>query len=116
MGSLPGAFRSPTIPLTILVECGVLFLWSRRNASHWQAFPLRLVILTIANLVTQFLLITALALSPFPYWPTLLIAEMLIVLIEAEFLTKSGLSRRESLNLSFLFNLVSFGLGLLLPV
>ncbi|MBN2043535.1 MAG: hypothetical protein JW757_00840 [Anaerolineales bacterium] len=110
-----GVFLSPTIPLTILVESGILFLWSQRTAPRWERFTLRLVILTIANIITQLLLITALILSPFQYWPTLLVMEFLIVLIEAGILTKTALSGSESLRLSLLVNLVSFGIGLVLP-
>ena len=107
---------SPTIPLTIVAEGAFLFLWSRIKTHRRKKFPFRLLILTIANLLTQLLLITTLIYSPFSYWPTLLTMEILVILMEAWALSQTGISRSESLKLSLLLNLVSFGLGLFLPI
>jgi len=109
------SFLSPTIPLTILIEGIALWIWSMRRKPRRKRFLHYLAALTVANILTQLILIAALIWLPFPYWPTLLTMEVLIVFIEAELLSKTGLSRQKSLKLSLLVNLVSFGLGLILP-
>jgi peptidoglycan/LPS O-acetylase OafA/YrhL len=105
----------PTIPITILIEGITLWFWSVRSKPRRVRFLTRLLALTVANILTQFLLIAALTFSPFRYWPTLLTIELLIVLIEAQVLKQTGLSRGPATRLSLLLNLVSFGLGLFLP-
>ncbi len=86
-----------------------------RSKPRQKRYLHRLAALTIANLLTQFLLIAALVWSPFRYWPTLLTMEVLIVVIEAEVFRKTSLSWNNAFKLSLLVNLVSFSLGLLLP-
>ena len=114
-GGFVGIFLSPSIPITILIEGIVLWIWSMRSKPRKKQYLHRLAALTIANILTQFLLIAALAWSPFHYWPTLLTMEVLIVMIEAEVLHKTRLSWNNALKLSLLVNLVSFGLGIILP-
>ena len=106
------SFLAPTIPLTIIIEGLILWLWCQ--AANRKFLPL-LVTLTLANLLTQALLISALAWSPFPYWPTLLTMEVVILLIESGILTLTRLPWRRAVSLSLLVNLASFGFGLLLP-
>ncbi len=48
-------------------------------------------------------------------WERVQTMEVLIVVIEAEVLKKTGLPWTNALKLSLLVNLVSFGIGLLLP-
>lgn len=103
---------TPTIPLTILIEGLVLWLWCRARCEDFRRI---LITLTLANLLTQALLITALTLSPFRYWPTLLTMEAAIVIIEALALRVIDLPARKALALSLLVNAASFGIGLLLP-
>ena len=103
---------TPTIPLTILIEGLVLWLWCRAKCANFRRI---LLTLTLANLITQALLITALTLSPFRYWPTLLAMEALIVLIEGLILRIVDLPLRQACSLSLLVNAASFGFGLLLP-
>ena len=103
---------TPTIPLTILIEGLVLWLWCRAKCENFQRI---LLTLTLANLITQALLITALALSPLRYWPTLLTMEALIVVVEGLILRIVDLPLRQAFSLSLLVNAASFGFGLLLP-
>lgn len=107
------AYLSPTIPLTILVEGLVLWLWCRAKCENFNRL---LLALTLANLLTQVALITALLFSPFPYWQTLLVMEAVIVLVEGAVLRTSGISLQQAFALSLLVNAASLGLGLLLPL
>lgn len=103
---------TPTIPLTILIEGLALWLWCRAWCVDFRRI---LITLTLANLFTQALLIAALTLSSWRYWPTLLTMEAVIVLLEALILRVIDLPLRKAFVLSLLVNAVSFGFGLLLP-
>jgi hypothetical protein len=112
----PRTFLSSTIPLTIIVEGIVLWLWTQNRENEREKFITRLAVLTFANIFTQLVLIATLVWPPFPYWPTLLTLEIFIILFEAWVLSQTGLTFKQSLKLSLLLNLVSFGIGLILPV
>lgn len=105
-----------TLLLSVLIE-GCLAagygLWRRKPVG-----PMLLAVVA-ANAFTQLLLWIALTLNPEHYLPTLFSAEAVIWLIEVPFLfafpgTQLGLS--ESLLLSLVMNLASFGIGWFLPV
>jgi len=103
---------TPTIPLTILIEGLVFWLWCRARCEDFRRI---LITLTLANLLTQALLIAALTLSPLGYWPTLLAMEIFIVVIEALVLRLIYLHTSQAFVLSLLVNAASFGIGLALP-
>lgn len=89
--------------------------------ARWQRKPLVSILLTasLANLLTQPLLWLALTTFYRAYLPTLFLAEAGIWLIEAGILRlvpANRLAWGEALRLSLGMNLVSFGIGWLLPV
>lgn len=105
-----------TLAITIILE-GVICL----VCAIWWKKPVRPILITsvFANLITQSLLWIALNLFFQHYLATLLTTEILIVLIESILfygLRLNHLSLGESLILSLMMNLSSFGLGLLLPI
>jgi hypothetical protein len=105
-----------TLLLSVLIE-GVV----AAGYGLWRSKPLRPLLLAViaANAFTQFLLWIALTLNPEHYLPTLFAAEAVIWLIEAAFLfvvPGARLGLAESLLLSLVMNLASFGIGWFLPV
>ena len=105
-----------TLAITILVEGLVCLVYC-----VWRKKPVRSILLTsvFANLITQSLLWIVLSHFFQHYLATLLIAEILIWLIESLFLygfRLNHLSISESVFLSFVMNLSSFGFGWLLPL
>ncbi len=112
-----GSFISLTLPLTVIVE-GIIVLIYAHVRKHSRATLLTLV--TLANLISQpalyfFLTIRADGVN----FVFLGLIECCIWLLEAVLLYASQrktLSFGESLKLSALLNVVSFAIGLLLPV
>ena len=105
-----------TLTITVLIEGVVCLIYS-----VWRKKPIWPILLTSvsANFITQFLLWIALNLFFQYYLATLLIAEVLIWLIEGVLFHSLRLNRLavgESLFLSLITNLSSFGLGWLLPI
>jgi hypothetical protein len=105
-----------TLVITILIE-GVVCL----SYSIWRKKPTRAILLTsvLGNLLTQSLLWIALNIFFQHYLVTLLIAEILIWLIESLLfygLRFNQLDAGESLLLSIMMNLSSFGFGWMLPI
>ena len=105
-----------TLAITVVVEGIVCLAYSIRRKK-----PVRPILLTsvFANLITQSLLWIVLSHFFQHYLATLLIAEILIWLIESLFLygfRLNHLSISESVFLSFVMNLSSFGFGWLLPL
>lgn len=105
-----------TLAITVVVEGIVCLLYAA-----WRKKPFWPILLTsiLANIVTQSLLWIALNLFFHHYLATLLVSEILIWLMEAMALyglRLNQLSMRESVFLSFLMNLSSFGAGLWLPI
>ena len=105
-----------TLVVTILVEgvIGVAY-------ALWQKKPSGPILITsvIANLITQSLLWMALNIFFQHYLAALLLAELLIWLVESVLFFVfhwNQLNFRESLFLSLLMNLSSFGIGWFLPV
>lgn len=105
-----------TLCATFLVE-GVVCL----GYSIWRKKPVGPIFITsvFANLITQSLLWIALSIFFQHYLVVLWIAELFIWLIESVLLFAfrwDQLTFRESLLLSFLMNMSSFGIGWLLPI
>jgi hypothetical protein len=105
-----------TLAITIVIEGAICLVYA-----VWQKKPIGPILITsvLANLITQSLLWIVLNIFYQHYLVTLLIAEILIWLIEGLLFYVSGLNRlnaKESLLLSLLMNLSSFGLGLVLPI
>ena len=104
-----------TLAITILIEGVVCLIYA-----FWRKKPIRSILLTsiFANLITQSLLWVALNIFFQHYLVTLLIAEILIWLMEGLLFYALRLNRLdigESLLLSLIMNLSSFGLGWFLP-
>ena len=113
IGCLIGLVAMPTVALTVLLEAAVLFVYARRGDRSLDQW---LTLGVAVNLLTQPLLW---ALAASELWPTLILAEVGIWLIEALLLYLP--LRREAtfptvLLLSLVMNVLSFGVGLLLPV
>lgn len=111
-----GAFISLSVPLTFLIE-GLLVLFYARRRAHSPAVLLTGALL--ANLLTQpvFLFLLVFRVNMPFLW--IVIAELCIWLVEAGVLhltQRKTLSFKEALALSLLLNVISFGLGLLLPI
>jgi hypothetical protein len=105
-----------TLAITIILEGFVCFLYAVR-----QRKPVRPILLTsvLANLITQSLLWIALNLFYQHYLVTLLVAEIFIWAMESYLLfcfRFNQLKVPESLFLSLLMNLSSFGIGWFLPI
>ena len=105
-----------TLLVTILVEGAVGVVYAA-----WRRKPVVPILLTsvLANFITQSLLWTALNVFFQHYLTTLLIAEIPIWLMEGYLFYRirfSQLNVRESLFLSLIMNLVSFGVGWFLPI
>jgi hypothetical protein len=105
-----------TLLITIVIEGMVVI-----GYSIWHRKPAIPILLTsiFANLITQSFLWIALNIFFQHYLMTLWIAELFIWLIESVlfFVFRwNGLTFRESLFLSLLVNLSSFGVGWLLPI
>ncbi len=117
---LPGSAQPEemikTIVTTVLIEAVIIIGYAqfRKKPALQLLFSG-----TLANLFTQAFLWIGLSFSPFPYLPTLLVMELIIVGIEAFILYvygKNNLSQKEAFILSFCMNLASFSLGWFLPV
>ena len=113
IGCLIGLVAMPTVALTVLLEAAVLFVYARRGDRSLDQW---LTLGVAVNLLTQPLLW---ALAASELWPTLILAEVGIWLVEALLLYLP--LRREAtfstmLLLSLVMNALSFGVGLLLPV
>ena len=105
-----------TLLVTLLIEGAVCL-----GYSIWRKKPPGPILVTsvIANLITQSLLWMALNIFFQHYLAALLLAELLIWLVESVlfFVFRwNQLTFRESLFLSLLMNLSSFGIGWFLPV
>ena len=105
-----------SLPITIIIEglvCLGYTIWSRK--------PVLFIFVTsvFANLITQSFLWVVLHIFFQHYLLTLLIAEILIWIAEGIFLygfRVNQLSLKDSLFLSLIMNLSSFGIGLFLPI
>lgn len=106
-----------SLGITALVEALVALLWCRKNRK-----PTRSILLTslAGNILTQAGLWTLLLMIAVRrYWAILLTAEVGIWAVEGLLLAvipTNHLSLREALRLSLWMNLISFGVGLMLPV
>jgi hypothetical protein len=105
-----------TLSITILVE-GIIAL----GYSLWSQKPARPILFTsiCGNLITQSLLWIALTIFFRRYLPALIVTELLIWIIESVLFYAVPANRlrfTDSLLLSLGMNLLSFGLGWLLPV
>lgn len=106
-----------SLGITVLIETLVALIWSRKNRK-----PIQSILLTAlaGNLLTQTALWTLLLLIAVQhYWLTLLIAEGVIWLTEGALLALVPTNRlrlHDALRLSLWMNLISFGVGLTLPV
>ncbi|MBC7876370.1 MAG: hypothetical protein H7Y59_04290 [Anaerolineales bacterium] len=105
-----------SLPITILIEGLVCLGYSIGNKK-----PILSIFITslLANLITQSLLWIALNIFFQYYLLTLFIAEILIWLIESLIFYRfrfNQLSMKESILLSLIINLSSFGIGWFLPI
>ena len=106
-----------SLGITALVEALVALLWCRKNRK-----PTRSILLTglAGNILTQAgLWALLLLLAVRRYWAILLTAEVGIWAVEGLLLAVIPANRlplREALRLSLWMNLISFGIGLTLPV
>ena len=116
LAALVGGFISLSVPLTFLIEGLLVLLYARRRA-HLPAALLTGALL--ANLLTQPVFLFLLVFRADWAFLWVVIAELCIWLVEAGVLylaQRKTLSFKEALVLSLLLNVVSFGLGLLLPI
>lgn len=106
-----------SLGVTALVEALVALLWCRKNRKPARSI---LLIGLAGNILTQAGLWALLFLiSVWRYWAILLTAEMGIWAVEGlllAFIPANRLSLCEALRLSLWMNLISFGVGLTLPV
>ena len=105
-----------TLVVTVVIEGVVCLVYSL-----WRKKPVRPILLTsiFANFITQSLLWIVLSHFFQHYLATLLIAEIFIWLVESLLFNGLCLNRLgigESLFLSLIVNLASFGFGLMLPL
>jgi hypothetical protein len=105
-----------TLLFTIVIE-GVVVI----GYSIWHRKPTAPILLTsiFANLITQSLLWIGLNLFFHYYLATLFVAEILIWMIESvllHFFPANRLGLTESILLSLIMNLASFGVGWFLPI
>ena len=105
-----------SLGLTLALESPVALVWCRVTKK-----PARNILLTalIANVLTQTALWVLLWFLVRPYWMVLLVAEIGIWAIESlvlQALPSNQLRLAEAMRLSLWMNLISFGLGLVLPV
>ena len=105
-----------SLPFTIIIESVVVIGYTlRRRISTGPV----LVTGILANLITQSLLWIGLNIFHRHYLPALFVGEILVWMIEALVLHRIPANRlelRESLALSLMMNLASFGIGWFLPV
>ncbi len=104
-----------SLGLTLALESLVALAWSRIKKKPALSIPLTGL---AANLLTQLALWAALGLLVRPYWAILLPAEIAIWLVEGLILAAppcNHLRLAEALRLSLWMNLVSFGVGLMMP-
>ncbi len=113
-----GVIFAPTLPLTIAIEGILISLFTLIRKQQW--FPW-VTVVTLGNLFTQVLMLTAITLMG-TYGTHLLftvVGEIFIWLLEAV-LIHLTLRRQESvlpsLGISLVLNAVSLGIGLLLPI
>ena len=105
-----------SLGITVLVEALVTLVWCRNNSK-----PPRSILFTgvAGNILTQTGLWALLLIAAQHYWTVLLTAEVGIWAVEGLLLALIPTNRlplREALRLSLWMNLVSFGIGLMLPV
>jgi hypothetical protein len=105
-----------SLGITVLIEAVVALFWCRKARK-----PTRSILLTglLGNVLTQVGLWALLFLAARPYWPILLSAEVGIWAVEGLLLAlipANHLALPEALRLSLWMNLISFGVGLVLPV
>ncbi len=105
-----------TLLITLAIEALVDSLYC-----HTQRKPQASVLVTglCVNVLTQMGLWMVLTLFPRPYFPVLLCAEILVFAAEGAWLAafpSNRLTLGEAWRLSLLRNLVSFAVGLLLPL
>ncbi|MGD2104611.1 MAG: hypothetical protein PVJ55_05795 [Anaerolineae bacterium] len=106
------------LSLTVVVEGLIVLAYAAaRGLRIWH----RLAYVVLANLVTQPVLWCFMVLVPadMPYFPALAVGESLVWVIEAFLLrlvTDRRLTLKKALHLSLSMNVVSCGVGLLLPV
>jgi hypothetical protein len=113
-----GLFFAPSLPLTILIEGIIISIYILTKKHRW--FPW-ITVVTLGNLFTQILFLTAL--SAVVFWgPSLLLSivfEILVWIIEAlliHLMLRRQSSISSSLGISLMINIVSMGIGLLLPL
>ena len=105
-----------TLVITIVIEGLVCLLYSIQRQ---KPIPAILVTSILANIITQTLLWVTLSLFYQHYLTALLVAEILIWVLEGYLLWGvrfNQLKRGEVFFLSFMMNLISFGVGWFLPV
>ena len=112
-----GAFFSLTLPITLLLEGAVAFVYATVK-KHSRVTLLTLV--ALVNLITQPLLWgVVMTRAEGGHWLGYILFEVLILLLEAGLLyslRRKTQTFKESVFLSLLLNVVSFAAGLLLPV
>ena len=114
---IAGAFFSLTLPITLLLEGAVAFVYA--TVKKYSRVTL-LTLVALVNLITQPLLWgVVMTRTEGGHWLGYILLEVLILLIEAALLyllRRKTQTFKESLMLSLLLNVVSFAVGLLLPV
>lgn len=105
-----------SLGITASVEALVALLWCRKNRK-----PARIILLIglAGNILTQTGLWALLLIAVRRYWAILLTAEVGIWAVEGlllAFIPANRLPLCEALRLSLWMNLISFGVGLTLPV
>jgi len=113
-----GAIFAPTMPLTIVIEGVLISLYTLIKKHRW--FPW-LTVVTLGNLFTQVLLLTVLSVVGAQGQPFVIMIPLEIVIWLFEALLIHLTLRRQSsiaasLGISLMINVVSLGIGLLLPV
>ena len=115
---LVGASFALALSVTIVIEGLIVLVYGTARGLriwHWLAYA------ALINLVTQPVLWNLMRLLPadMPYFPALAVGESLVWVVEAVLLRLLGgghLTLRKALHLSLAMNVVSCGVGLLLPV
>ena len=113
-----GLVFAPTLPLTIVIEGILITLYTLIKKHRWFQW---ITVITLGNLFTQVLYLTLLSVvgSAGPPLILTIFLEIFIWLLEA-LLIHLTLRRKESipisLGISLVINLVSMGIGLLLPL
>jgi hypothetical protein len=106
-----------SLPLTVLIEGGIIIAYFSYRKQPWKILS---ALNLSGNLITQILLLIIISLfSATPQWGAIILAEGLIIVMEALILfwpQRRQVSFRDMLALSFILNLASFTIGLFLPI